>query len=80
MISVKPIVLLFEVSKFLLQFVDLGSSSVYGVLGLNITVLDVAKPLSCLADYGLEPTVCFPLQYSFQDLAQSQTVTTLTGC
>lgn len=63
----------FEASKFLTQFVYLGSSTVYGVVGLDITILDAAKPLSCRAVYdcshGLERPVYFPLACGFQDLA-----------
>lgn len=65
--------LLFVAAKFMSQFVDTGISTVHVVAGLNVTALDVAKPLSCTTDYncchGLEPTVYFPLPYGFQDLA-----------
>lgn len=41
-----------------MQIVDLGGSPVHRVAGLDVTPLDVVKPLSCIADndcsYGLE--------------------------
>lgn len=67
------LVLLFEASKFLLQFVDLGGSAVHCVVGLNVSTLDVAKPPSCIVDYdryhSIEPPVHLPLGCGFQDLA-----------
>lgn len=65
--------LLLQASKFLTQLVYLGGSTVHCVGGLDLSILDMPKPLSRVDDYdschSLELAIHLSPACGFQDLA-----------